>query len=370
MEGFENTNLTDINQEQKCHNCGAMLKFAPGTHHLKCEYCNAENEIKQDPDAEPVNEIDYHQFLKEGLSNEPKEEIVMVKCTGCGAEESLPPNITSSECAFCGTSLIVKNGSTESILRPKSVLPFKIERKQAFEQFRKWIKGLWFAPSNLKKAALNIEKLHGMYMPYWTFDSNTHTTYTGQRGIRRTEYYTTTDSDGKTVQRTRTVTDWYPAFGSVNNDFDDVLVPATKALPQNYLDDLEPWDLENLVPFADSYLSGFQTQKYQVGLEDGFDIAKVKMERVIETSVRRDIGGDEQRIISMNPDFRNITFKHTLMPIWISSYKYKNKVYRFIVNARTGEVRGERPWSWIKITLAVLAAAAVVYILNSMSQGA
>jgi hypothetical protein len=156
-------------------------------------------------------------------------------------------------------------------------------------------------------------------------------------------------------------TRWHYVSGSVSRNFDDVLVVASNSLPRSYAQALEPWDLEKLVPYDEQFLSGFQTEAYQVELEQGFEYAKGIMDSAIREAVRRKIGGDQQRIHSLNTEYDNITFKHILLPIWISSYKYNNKVYRFLVNARTGEVQGERPYSWIKITLAILAALAAIF---------
>jgi len=92
---------------------------------------------------------------------------------------------------------------------------------------------------------------------------------------------------------------------------------------------------------------------------------------VIEGDVRRDIGGDEQRVGSVDTDFSAETFKHILLPVWMAAYKYGGRSFRFLVNGQTGEVQGERPWSVWKITFAVLAAlivvggAAYVYYLNN-----
>ena len=156
-----------------------------------------------------------------------------------------------------------------------------------------------------------------------------------------------------------TKTRWTSVSGMVYDDFDDVLVLASDSLPRAKTESLEPWDLENLAPYQVEYLSGFQSEAYQVNLEDGFVKAKEKMSRVIESSIRRDIGGDHQRIHSVKTQWNNVTFKHILLPIWINAYRYNNKSYRFVINARTGEVQGERPWSAVKIALAVLGAAVV-----------
>ena len=126
------------------------------------------------------------------------------------------------------------------------------------------------------------------------------------------------------------------------------------------MDELEPWDLPALTPYEDAYLSGFQSESYTVDLRGGFNIAKDKMQPDIDQKIRWDIGGDEQRILSKTTYYSAITFKYILLPVWISAYRFKDKTYQFLVNARSGEVQGERPWSWIKITLAALAGIALI----------
>jgi len=204
-----------------------------------------------------------------------------------------------------------------------------------------------------------------MYVPYWTYDSDTTSFYRGQRGEHywETQHYTTRQN-GKTVHKTRRVrkTRWYPASGTVWGSFDDVLVLASNSLPRKYTEKLEPWDLHNLVPYKDEYLSGFRAESYHVDLADGFEYARGIMDVQIRRLVRRDIGGDEQRISSVRTQYDRITFKHILLPIWISAYRYKNTTYRFLVNGRTGEVQGERPWSWVKIMLLVIGLLALVAV--------
>ena len=103
----------------------------------------------------------------------------------------------------------------------------------------------------------------------------------------------------------------------------------------------------------------------------GFGIAQQEMQPTIDATIRGDIGGDHQRIGGKDTTYANVTFKHLLLPLWVCSYRFRDKVYRFVVNARTGEVQGERPWSWIKITLAAIVVAAVaagIIYLNAINQ--
>ena len=359
MENEQNTAPASVDTFG-CVECGADLKFKPGTTSLSCEYCGAKNEIPLIDEA--IEELDFHEYFEKGSSEEEQLEISIVKCVDCGAESSLEPNVTSSSCPYCATPLVVSSAHSESILQPKSLLPFKLDKEEAIAAFKAWINKLWFAPNILKKAVLSFDHFKGVYLPFWTYDANTSTSYTGQRGVHYyvSESYTTTE-DGKSVTKTRQVqkTRWYSASGHVNHAFDDILVPASESLPQKQVRELEPWDLENLVPFSTKYLSGFITEKYQVNLEQGFDKAKVIMSSEITTLINRDIGGDVQRIHSRNTQHSDITFKHILLPAYVSAYKFKDKLYRFMVNARTGEVQGERPWSVIKIALAVIGVAVV-----------
>ena len=179
--------------------------------------------------------------------------------------------------------------------------------------------------------------------------------------------------NGRRVTRTRMVTKirWTPVSGRVSRHFDDVLVLASNSLPRQVTQRLEPWDLANLVPYQEEYLSGYRSEVYQIDLEPGFEHARKIMDRVIRSDVNRDIGGDQQRIQNMDTRHRGISFKHVLLPVWLATFRYREKPYRFVINARTGEVQGERPYSAWKIALAVLIgtalAGALVYLY---SQGA
>lgn len=355
-----------IHGELKCRDCGAVLKYAPGTTCLKCEYCGAVNEIAAadaSRQTDAVHEIDFEKFLSDSFDKEEKQTVVTVKCGGCGANVSLKPNVTADACPFCATNLVVTSGSTSSILKPKSLLPFKIAQQDAFQRFRNWLEGLWFAPNKLKRYAQSDSRLTGMYIPYWTYDSATRSSYAGERGTDYTvtESYVTTEN-GRTVTKTRQVTKtrWEPVSGRVSRDFDDVLVMASRSLPEGYARALEPWDLKELTAFNEKFLSGYRTESYQVDVKQGWGKATGIMEESIRVDVCRDIGGDHQRIHSLDTSYDATTFKHTLLPIWISAYRYHGKVYRFLVNGRTGEVQGERPWSWAKIAGVALAVSALI----------
>jgi len=352
-----------LKQSFKCGSCAGKMEFLPGADAQKCPYCGFENPIPAS--EEDIQELDFKAFLAESPDSKDIVEQLAVECSECGAEVTTEPDVSAQECPFCGSDIITTAHSTKHI-KPKSLLPFKVSRDEGLKSFGDWMGRLWFAPNSLKQMARQEGKLAGMYVPYWTYDSDTKSFYRGMRG----EHYWVTVSyttmvNGKPQQRTRQErrTRWYPASGTVWAGFDDVLVLASNSLPRKYTEKLEPWDLENLVPYKDEYLTGFRAESYQIDLADGFGYGVEIMDKHIRHLVRCDIGGDEQQITSVNTQHDNITFKHVLLPIWISAYRYKDQVYRFLVNARTGEVQGERPWSYVKIALAVVAGLAVAGVI-------
>ncbi len=345
-----------------CPNCGASLSYKPGTTRLICEHCGSSFEIKAEgPVPDPQKENDLTAALAgTGQGSQQQGQAFVVKCPACGAETAMEKNIFSSECAFCGSPITVAPDA-RSVANPQAVLPFALEKTAAMSEFSNWLRRLWFAPNALKKSA-SSERLNGVYLPFWTYDANTVSAYQGERG----EHYFETvrqvvngrEQDVK-VMKTR----WFPASGRVSRAFNDVLIAASQALPGKYLDLLEPWDLSKLAPYDQRYLSGFKAEISQLAIQEGFNAAKQVMGAVINQDACQDIGGDEQRVHSVQTQYSATTYKNILLPVWLSVYRYGNKVYRFVVNARTGEVHGERPYSVIKIILAVLIALVILVIL-------
>lgn len=333
-----------------CDSCGSDYRFDPDAQQLVCDHCGNSEEISQGKAA--IQELDYKAALQEGANTSEVEETRVAACGNCGAQVEFDANIHAKECPFCATPMVQDTG-THRHIKPKGVLPFALEERQARDAMNDWLGSLWFAPNGLQEFARKGRKMSGIYVPYWTFDADTTTQYTGQRG---THYYTTRTvmRDGKPhTQRVRK-TRWRAVSGRVARWFDDVLVLASKSLPKKFTDALTPWDLAELHPYTPEFLAGFRAEGYTVELPQGFEEARMQMHKVILRDVRFDIGGDAQRIGNVQTDTRDITFKHVLLPVWLAAYKYRGRSFRFVVNGRTGRVQGERPYSTLKITFAVI----------------
>ena len=277
------------------------------------------------------------------------------------------PDVHATECPFCATPVVADTGIHRHV-KPRGVLPFELDEARAKQAMTDWLGGLWFAPNGLSSYARKGRRMQGIYVPYWTYDADTKSRYRGERG---TVYYETRTvmRDGKRqtqqVQKIR----WSPAAGRVARFFDDVLVLASTSLPKTFTDALEPWDLTRLEPYRPEFLAGFRAEGYTVDLDAGFAEARVLMDQQIARDVKFDIGGDRQRIHSVQTEVSAVTFKHVLLPVWLAAYKYRGRSFRFVVNGQTGRVQGERPWSAWKIAIAVflalLLAAAVGLVVAS-----
>jgi len=350
-----------------CPSCGAKLDFDPAARGMKCPYCGYEEKVERD-DAAEVVERDYLDYLdrEESKGKAIEGRSSQTTCTGCGAVVLLEDKVATEKCPFCATHLETKPVASQGMIAPESLLPFIVDLRKARDAFSEWLGSLWFAPSELKKVA-NLGQLSGVYLPHWTYDAMTYTVYDGQRGdnYQDTEYYTETKPDGSTERKSRTVTRirWYPVSGEVRHYFDDVLVCASKSLPRDLTDDLGDWKLEKLEPFNASYLSGFKTERYAVGLKEGLKDAKQIMEPKILSLIRQDIGGDHQQISSKRTRYSGISFKHLLLPVWVAVYHYHATTYQILVNGRTAKVTGYRPWSTWKI---VRLIALIVFVIATI----
>lgn len=340
-----------------CAACGARVEFAPGTTTLRCPYCGHEQQV-----AEADRRVREHSYAE--LATLPRKPVATIgahvfACRQCGARTE--SDALSDRCQFCAAPLVA-DATASGQIAPEAVLPFQIDREGVRTALRRWVSSRWFAPSSLKKVR-ETESVQGTYLPHWTYDSRTISDYRGQRG----EHYWVTETytvqvDGRPQTRTRQVrkTRWYPASGTVRRDFDDVLVPATTHLSEAELDKLAPWPLPEAVPYRPDFLAGHQALRYDTEPEAGLAEARTRMAPVIRNDCRRDIGGDEQRVHSVDTRYFDITYKLILLPVWIACYLHGGRAWQVLVNGRTAEVIGQRPYSVVKIVAAVLAAVAVL----------
>lgn len=345
-----------------CPSCGAQTAYAPGTTSLRCGSCGTELAIADT--GATIREHSYDEWTaRHGDTQLAMVGAHVLQCAGCGA--TTETSDLATVCQFCGGALIASDYA-EGLVVPEAVVPFAVDRRAASTAFGAWVGSRRFAPNAMKKVK-SAERLQGTYVPHWTFDAHTETDYTGERGDY---YYVTVSSqvsDGKGGTRTESHqerrTRWRRASGHVGRSFDDVLVVASRQLDPDKLEKMGPWNLADARPFQQEYLTGYSALRYDVDPQEASADAREQMRGTIEGDCREDIGGDEQRVSDMDVTYSQAMFKLLLMPLWIATYLYQGKAWQVMVNANTGEVVGDRPYSVPKIVAAVVAGLALVVLI-------
>jgi hypothetical protein len=342
-----------------------------------CAYCGHSAPVPTS--EEEIQEYDLEKALQQ-MIDAPQEMGYgdgkrSLKCESCGAINTVDAHVLSTECAFCGSNQVVPLDQVAQVVKPESLLPFQVDQARAVGLFQSWLGRGFFRPNPVKKIAKDARaRLQGVYLPFWTFDAYTSSLWRADAGYYyyETENYWTTDDRGRRVQQTRQVQKirWQPASGVLPLHFDDVLVPASTNIEQEMVERIYPFDTNSLVPYEPGFLSGWGAEVYTVDLRDGWTIGQEIIQSEIRRACTREVPGDTHRNLQVKTAFSDMTYKHVLFPVWIASYRYRDKVYHFLVNGQTGEVQGQAPISWIKVTLVVIVIALVLILLFLLfSQG-
>lgn len=346
-----------------CPACGAEAQWNPGKQKLVCPFCGTESPATLEVrGAETV--IIEHDLVTalRGIPDDARgwqAAKTSVKCQSCQAISVFDAAKVGQRCEFCGSSALVPYEQVKDSFRPESLLPLKVAESQARDLIRAWYGRQWLAPNAFKRSALT-DTVKGLYLPYWTFDAQVEARWTADSG----EYYYVTVNN-KQERRVR----WTPASGHVSHFFDDDLVCASLGVDAAKLRRVEPFPTDTLVPYDAGYLSGWTVERYQIDLVAAAERSRAQMDAQLRELCGRQVPGDTYRNLQVFADYSKQTFKHVLVPVWLLSYVYGKRSFQVVVNGVTGSIAGSRPWSWIKVTLLVIAILIVVLFVYSLDKG-
>lgn len=343
--------------DKKCPKCGGIMDFDPASGNLKCPYCGNIEMIKQaEEEAKAIEELDFNSVEETG-NCDWGVETKTVYCKSCGGEMVYDALAISGECPYCGSNQVME-AKAEHTLAPGGVCLFKIDAKQAATNFLHWIKKRFFCPKEAKQKA-KPKDMKGFYLPYWTFDTQTFTTYQAEYGIQRH----VKKSDGSTT----TKTDWYRCSGSYQAFIDDQPVCGTKQHDNSLLNGILPYNTADNKPYKPEYVAGFGSERYSIGIKDAWEIAKGLISGRLKSSIKSKIKvehhADDVRSLRLSTNYSAVKYKYLLIPVWMASFKYRDKLYRFMVNGQTGKVSGHIPISPWKVLLVVLGALAAIGLI-------
>jgi hypothetical protein len=348
-----------------CPACGGAAEWSATKQALVCPFCGTVSPMQPGATAEgQVEERDLVAALRAIPESERGWQTATrsVKCQSCQAISVFKPERVAQTCDFCGSPALVPYDEIKAPIRPESVLPFKIDQGNVRDRVHAWYRSRWFAPNRFKSRAFT-DTIHGLYLPYWTFDARVAAQWTAEAG----HYYYTTetyrDSNGNNQTRQVQHIRWEPASGALDHFFDDELVSASRGVPADLLRPIEPFPTKELVPYDAGYVSGWVVEQYQIDLVAAAQNSREMMDTKLRQLCAEQIPGDTYRALEVAADYSAQTFKHVLLPVWLLSYQYGGKTYRIVANGFTGTVAGKYPKSWIKIGFLVLIILIVLLIV-------
>lgn len=353
--------ITREETDKKCVDCGGTMDFDPATGKMVCPYCGRQEEIQIENKKFVAEELDFNR-VSDANNCDWGTKTKKVVCKFCGAQTVYSAEEIANVCPYCGSNQVMEE-KAENIMAPGGVVPFRINSQDASVRFKKWIGRKFFCPKLAKESA-RPKAFQGLYVPYWTFDADTGSRYSGQYGKHHT-----VKRNGKMVTETR----WYSTSGYYQQSFDDMLVCGASSQNQQLLAKMEPYDTQQVVEYKPEYMAGFVAESYTVKVKDAWETAKDKMEPIIRRGIARKIehehGAQDSRVSHVSTSYANVTYKYLLLPVWISSFQYNDKVYYFAINGQTGRVAGKTPLSPVKIALTAVAIVIVILILSWLYGG-
>lgn len=342
----------------KCPQCGAVTAFNAAEGGLTCAHCGyyegPEKAVVGKGAAQFEFTVETLERSAQGWGVERKE----LECQNCGARTSAPAKSLAHTCLFCGSNKVIQRQAPQDILRPRFVVPFKLDPEACQKIARLWLGSSWMTPADLHSET-TLAGFKGIYLPYWTFDAHTRAGWRAEVGHTEVEYYM---EKGERKSRTRTVWRW--ESGEASLDFDDLLVNGTGRLSELLLAKVKKFDLAALAPYEPKYLAGLEAQAYDIPLEQAWETARQQMREETRQACLRQASTSQVRNFSMLLDFSEETWRYLLLPVYLTSYQYEGKPFQVMVNGQSGVIAGQRPADWNKVWLVVIALLAPGVLLG------
>ena len=337
--------------DNKCPSCGAKITFNPKNQRWDCEYCGSKYTLEE------MQKYNNASSKKENESITPTGKKIdgldVYRCKNCGAEVMADEQTTSTFCVYCGSTAILKDKINEGI-SPSRIIPFKKVKEDAITAFKGLSKGRPLMPK-LFNDPKNLEKISGVYIPFWTYDLNV------SGDIDFTAVDTKTWSD---YNYRYTKTDTYLSKRNGNMEFNNILVDASTRFDDDLMDSIEPFSLDELTEYNHAYLSGFLAEKYDVSVEDAKERAT---SRAIQTAIdvcKESVIHQTKTVANNNLVTKDNKNDYILLPVWMVNINYNNKKYTFAMNGQTGKLVGNIPLD-IKKTVIISIILFVVITLIS-----
>ncbi len=325
----------------KCKSCGGLMLYSIKDDALVCNSCGTKRKVARNV----VGKNAFEHKLESADSAIRMSKVSVIKCKSCGGTAILNGYETTLECEYCGSQHIV-NYEEEGIVKPETMIPFTVTREKAADVFKKWMKHKYLAPFGMRKNAKQ-GNINGVYSPYWDYDMTTVSDYKGKNlDIRKV------DKETKLV--------WQYVMNKVMVKFDDVFINGSDSKNIDLLNEMSSYNFDALEAYNPEYIAGFHSERYARDVHEGITLVRGKLKKEIEEAILKDMGGKKKSIVQYKTSMSNIKFRHSLLPVWVSTYTFARMTYPIYINGQTGEVVGKTPISILKVFLIIVIIAGIL----------
>lgn len=347
----------------KCPQCGAALKFDAEKQSWDCQFCLGSFSIEEmdrimAEQKQSGEEADHteenHEFVEEmyerAETHDFSGEVRSYSCPDCGAHIVTDATTAATFCVFCHNPTIIAS-QLSGEFRPSKVIPFKFNKEAATQSFLKWCGKKPLVPADFKSKP-QLEKLTGVYVPFWLYNCDVH-------GDLKADAHKV--RSWRTGNYEYTETQYYEVFRTANMRFKRVPADGSSKMDDKMMDILEPYDYNQLIDFSMPYLSGYLAEKYDLDREAVFPRVYDRVQQDTITQLSRTINGySSVRIENSQVNIRKKHADYALLPVWMLTYKHRGKSYMFAMNGQTGKVVGKLPISMKRVVAWISGIAAVV----------
>lgn len=340
-----------------CDACGGDMTYSPEKKLLVCTFCGSTKEIEFTSDE--VKEISFDDLEAYENDTDWDMEAKVVECKNCGGQTVAEAEDETAYCVFCGSQHMVVHSSSDAGLKPQGIVPYEVTYKAARSRMNNWVRKRWLAPRDLKER-FRGKNLKGVYMPYWTFDADVRSEYHCRVG----EYYYVGIGDDK-----KRKTKWRNYGGRHRKRFDDSLVLGIDSDEARLMKKIEPFRTSDgkTMDYKSDYLAGYLAKKHTIKPTPAWYISRESMSNEIANEIKRGLPGDTYDSYRQSVTYRDVTFKHILLPVYMSAYEYNQKIYNVLINGQTGEVQGSAPVSPVKVAGLVVLGIVIAGIVMAFS---
>lgn len=367
----------------RCPNCDGVTAYSTDGGGLTCSFCGYHEAPNKEIVGKGAEEFEFTVETVERANSGWGQERKELVCSSCATHITLSPEMLTHTCPFCGSNAVVQTKAPQDVLRPRFLIPFAITTDDCRQKTAVWLNNSWMLPKDLQNLARSAEYTP-IYIPFWTFDARTsaawraevHNTDASRRRHSATNWKWERPLLLKLGNREGKQWDW--ESGKVSLSTDDMLVSGSSKLSKTLLKQMRGYSLSALVPYDPTFLAGLTAQAYDVDLETAWGTARRLMRARTKQACQKQASANAMRNFSMTLDFSDESWRYILLPLYLATYRYGDKMFQVMLNGQSGIVAGQRPVDWRRVGWIMggallpgilLAAAAALLQANGYAAG-